>query len=200
MTSRNPERGSAMIVTLILTSALIAGAAVLASTQLASTRGSYFEANGLSSLYCAESGLAMARPWVMARYSVDKWASSLALSQSGTGASSLWEESWLSGSSGSLTGIDTVTTCANYASAAKCHDLDGDGSADFFVYLQDNYDDGSQATDNDLTVWIVSRCIRNPDTVQEVRELVRYTGGGLKYNDQAGGASGNGNVVGATVQ
>jgi len=199
MSPRNPERGSAMIVTLFVTTALIAGAAVLASTQLASTRGANMERNSLSSLYCAEAGLAMARPWVIARYSVDKWVSSLTLSASGT-ASSTWEEDWLSGNNSSLTGINTVTTCANYSSAAKCHDLDGDGTSDFFVYVQDNYDDSDQTTDQDLSVWIVSRCTRNPETIQEVRELVRYSGGGMKYNDQAGGASGNGNVVGATVQ
>ncbi len=197
MSRRNPERGSAMIVTLLVTSALIAGAAVLASTQLASTRGAYMEKNGLSSMYCAEAGLAMARPWVMARYSIDQWSSSLLLSSSGS-ASSAWEETWLSGTgSSATTGIDTVTTCTNYP---KCHDLDGDGSNDFFVYLQDNWDDIYQGSDQDQTIWIVSRCIRNPDTIQEVRELVRYTGGGTKYNDQQGGASGNGNVVGATIQ
>ena len=199
--TRNPERGSAMIVTLLVTSALIAGAAVLASTQLASTRGSYFEANGLSSLYCAEAGLAMARPWVMARYQVDQWKSSLTLSASGT-PSAAWEEDWLSGNNGSTTGINTVTGCQNSSSAGKCHDVGvpADGAADFFVYLQDNNDDTDQTTDQDQTIWIVSRCTRNAETVQEVRELVRYSGGGTHYNDQAGGASGNGNAVGAAVQ
>jgi hypothetical protein len=199
---RNPERGSAMLVTLIVTSALIAGAAVLASTQMASTRGSSIARNGLQSLYCAEAGLAMARPWVMAQYQVDQWKSSLTLSASGT-ASSAWEENWLSGNGGSTTGINTVTTCTNYGTTGGCHDLGTptpDGAADFFVYIVDNNDDLDQTTDQDQTVWIVSRCTRNAETVQEVRELVRYSGGGTHYNDQAGGASGNGNAVGGAVQ
>jgi hypothetical protein len=177
-----------MLVTLIVTSALLAGAAVLASMQLGSTRSSDLERSGLSALYCAEAGLSAARPVVAANYT--NWAT--ALGSAAVGITS--EPAWLS------TGIN-----ANCPTTPYCHDLDGDHVDDFSVYIKDNDDEiypivNNPAIDNDLRVWIVSKCTKYTDTVQEVEELVQWTGGGTKYNDQAGGASGNGNVNGGAVQ
>jgi hypothetical protein len=184
---RNPERGSAMIVTLIVTSALLAGAAVLASMQLSSTRSSDLARSGLSSLNCAEAGLSIARPVVAANY--NQWTATLATYPSTA------EPTWLS------TGIN-ATACTY---TGNCHDLDGDGVTDFVVYIKDNDDEvfpiaNDYTKDNDLRIWIVSKCTKYSDTVQEVEELIQWSGGGTKYNDQAGGAAGNGNVTGASVQ
>ena len=161
-----------MIVTLIVTSSLIAGATVLASMQLASTRSADLSRSGLSSLYCAEAGLAAARPIVAGNYT--NWSTALAASASGDTS----EPSWLQ-------------TAIN-------HDLDGDGVADFSVYIKDNDDElppkaNDLANDNDLRVWIVSKCTKYTDTVQEVEELVIYNGGGNCYKAQLGGCGGNGN-------
>ena len=69
---RQSERGSAMLVTLILMSALLAGAAVLAAMQMSSTRSSDVTRTGMSATYCAEAGLAQARAVIAANYT--SWA------------------------------------------------------------------------------------------------------------------------------
>lgn len=164
---RQPQRGSAVLVTMLVISALLGGAAVLISMQLAAHRSTDVVRTGVSSAYCAEAGLASARPVVAASYA--QWAGSL-----GTGV----EPTWLA--------------------SAFSHDLDGDGQADFVITLKDNDDELAPATndlarDNDLRVFIVSRCIKYSEIPKEVEELVQYTGGGTCYQSQQGGCAGNGN-------
>jgi hypothetical protein len=166
MTARSPERGSAMLVTMILITALLGGAAVLVSTQLAANRSTDLVRTGTLSSYCAEAGLAAARSTVTASYPL--WAGSL-----GTGV----EPSWLNA-------ID--------------HDLDDDGANDFTITLKDNDDETAPASndlavDNDLRIFIVSRCIKYSEVPKEIAELVQYTGGGTCYQSQQGGCAGNGN-------
>jgi hypothetical protein len=157
-----------MLVTLILIAALLAGAAVLASMQLSSTRSADVTRTGTASLYCAEAGLAAARNIVAANYL--NWTGNL-----GTGT----EPTWLS-------------------SAIGVHDADGDGlGSDFMVYLKDNDDEltgsNNTAVDNDLRIYIVSRCTKWSENQKEVEELIQYTGGGTCYQSQQGGCWGNGN-------
>jgi hypothetical protein len=176
--NRSSERGSAMLVTLIIIGALLAGGAVLVSLQLASNRSSDLTRSGMSALYCAEAGLSAARPVVAANYSPPGsgigWAS--ALVQSGGGDTS--EPAWLAAGIGS-------------------HDLDGDGSPDFEVYIKDNGDEGvnpdDPTLDADLQVFIVARCIKYPDTEKQIDELVLFNGGTACNPKQAGGQDGNGN-------
>jgi hypothetical protein len=167
---RNPERGSAMLVTLIVITALLGGAAVMSSMQISSTRSAGITRTSTSATYCAESGLAAARSVVAAGYA--SWAGSLYTS--GTPS----EPNWLSAGIGS-------------------HDLDGDGQDDFMVYLKDNDDEiggtNNPIVDNDQAVFIVSRCTKYADSVREVEELVQQTGGGTCYQAQGGGCGGNGN-------
>src|SRR5512135_2585388 len=115
MTQRHPERGSAMLVTLILIAALLAGAAVLVSMQVSSTRSSEVTRTGTSSLYCAELGLAAARPVVAANYAL--WKAGGAANFTLPTATTPMEPSWLS------TGIGV-------------HDANNDGAGpDYIVYL-----------------------------------------------------------------
>jgi hypothetical protein len=176
MTQRNPERGSAMLVTLILIAALLAGAAVLVSMQVSSTRSSEVTRTGTSALYCAEVGLAAARPVVAANYAT--WKAGGATNFTLPTATSPTEPSWL-------------------ASGIGVHDANGDGAgSDYVVYLVDNDDEPvtqDYLTDNDLRVFIVSRCLLYSENQKEVRELVQYSGGGKCYNAQQGGCGGNGN-------
>ena len=179
MSQRHPERGSAMLVTLILIAALLAGAAVLVSMQVSSTRSSEVTRAGTSALYCAEVGLAAARPVVAANYT--QWQAGGAANFTLPTATSPTEPTWL-------------------ASGIGVHDANGDAAgSDYIVYLVDNDDEqGSNAqdylTDNDLRVFIVSRCLMYPENQKEVRELVQYSGGGKCYNAQQGGCGGNGNT------
>lgn len=171
---RSPQRGSAMLVTLIIIGALLAGAAVLVSLQLAGNRSTDLTRSGMSALYCAEAGLAAARPVVATSYGA--WATSLAASSGGD----FTEPAWIS--------------------AVIDHDLDlpADGVSDFEIYIIDNDDEpaaNNRAADTDLSVYIVSQCIKYPDTPVELRELVIYNGGTQCYPWQAGGCTGVGNAT-----
>lgn len=181
---RREERGSAMLVTLVIIAALLGGAAVMVSLQLASGRSSDLTRSGMSALYCAEAGLAAARPIVMSSYG--QWNAALLASAPATntpaGAGSTVEPTWLA------TGIGS-------------HDLDGDLIADFVVYLVDNDDEQTPlandlSKDNDLQVFIVSTCIRprDQDTPRQLRELLLFNGGTAQYEWQAGGGGGDGNM------
>jgi hypothetical protein len=161
-----------MLVTLILISALLAGAAVLVSMQLSSNRATEISQDGMKSLYCAEAGLSAARTVVAAN--IGSWASGAVGSGLGAGT----EPTWLS-------------TAIN--AAVGSHDLDGDGAADFEVFLEDNDDDADTANDSDERVFVVSRCIKYPDTPKAVKELVKMAGAASCYQAQEGGCGQNGN-------
>jgi type II secretory pathway component PulK len=167
MTVRCSQRGSAMLVTLLLITALLSGAAILVSTQLSANRSTELVRSSTWSSYCAEAGLSAARPVVMANY--PQWAGSL-----GTGV----EPSWIA--------------------SAIDHDLDGDGAADFAITLKDNDDEtapapNNLARDNDLRIFIISRCFKYREVPKEVAELVQFSGGGTCYQSQQGGCASNGN-------
>ena len=176
MTKRNSQRGSAMLVTMIVISSLLAGAAVLVSMQLASNRSSDLTRTGLAATYCAEAGLDAARSVVAANFS--NWAASLAAC--GAGPYPCAEPGWLS-------------------SALGTQNLSGGTGSDYWVYIKDNDDEqpplpNNPQIDNDLRVFVVSRCIKYADTVKEVEELIQYSGGGQDYRSQQGlGRYGNGN-------
>ena len=167
---RNAERGSAMLVAMILMAALLAGAAVLVSLQIGSNRSTELTRTGISALYCAEAGLTATRATIAVNQS--DWGTYL-----GQGN----EPSWL---------------------AAIDHDVDGDGSADFRITLEDNNDEipasGEAPTvDSDGKIYIVSRCTKYPDLPREVRELITFTDVTHCYNAQRGGCGGNGNMSSA---
>ncbi len=163
-----------MLVTLIIIGALLAGAGVLLSVQMAANRSSDLSRSGMTSLYCAEAGLGAARQ-VVAEHYLD-WKASLCTTATCT------EPTWMSD------GIDLKTF-------PKEHDLDGDGNADFTVWLRDNYDElaaNDPAVDSDLQVYIVSKCIKFADTPKQVEELILFEGGIECYPWQLGGCTGGG--------
>jgi len=170
---RQSQRGSAMLVTMNLIAALLAGAAVLAAMQMSSTRSSDVTRTGMSATYCAEAGLAQARAVVAAQYT--NWTS------------------WLCTNATQSTCTEPPTLYTLIGS----HDIDGVSGDDFMIYLRDNDDELSGSnnlgSDNDLRIFIVSRCIKYPENVKEVEELVQYSGGGTCYQSQQGGCWGNGN-------
>lgn len=169
--TRQSERGSAMLITLVLIASLIAGAAVVVSMQLSSTKSADVTKTGMTSLYCAEAGLAAAHSFVASNKA--SWNAALALSAVGT----YTEPTWLS--------------------SAFSHDLDGDGAPDFELYLKDNDDEtgtNDLAADLDGRVWIISRCIKYTDNPKQVGELVEASGGSQCYESQEGGCGGNGNA------
>lgn len=168
--TRHPERGSAMLITLILIASLIAGAAVVVSMQLASTKSADVTKTGTTSLYCAEAGLAAASATVASNKA--NWNAALALSAAGN----YTEPTWLA--------------------SAFSHDLDGDGTNDFALYLKDNDDEtgtNNLATDIDGRIFIISRCTKYEDNPKQVGSLVEASSGSQCYESQEGGCGGNGN-------
>jgi hypothetical protein len=161
-----------MLISMVVIAALLAGAAVLVSMQMASNRQTALTLTSDAAMYCSEAGLAAARPVVTANYA--SWAGALATYPSTD------EPQWLSDAIGS-------------------HDLDGDGNPDFTVYIKDNDDEVAPATndplhDSDLRVFIVARCLTYGDSASEVEELVRLAGAGTCYKSQVGGCRNDGNT------
>ena len=169
------QRGSAMLVTMIIIAALLAGGGVLAKVQLSGTRSTGLHRTSIDAQYCAEAGLAAARPVVAASYA--QWGTALAASGAATPDTS--EPAWLAAGIGS-------------------HDLDGDGVADFTVYIKDDVDelppaDDDPTRDQNLRVYIVATCLRHPETPTSVEELVQLAGGGTCYKTQIGGCRNDNN-------
>lgn len=159
------QKGSAMLVVMIILAALMAGAATLTSVSASATRSATTTNMMKASLACAEAGLVASRSFVKAN-----WAS--------------WN-----------TALAAGTEPAFLSSVSR--DLDGDSVADFVVTLEDNVDEtgtNDPTKDNDLTVYVVSRCTKYADTPVKVAELVRYNGGGNCYQAQLGGCGGNNNA------
>jgi hypothetical protein len=162
---RNPERGSAMLMTMIIITALLAGGAVLTSVTTKSFRGAELTRTGMTSLYCAESGLAVARAAVMTNYG--GWNAALA---AGT------EPAWL-------------------ASVDHDIDNDGSNDFRITLKDNDDETGPNDPTvDNDLQVFVVSTCVKYSEVQTAVTELVRFNGGGNCYQAQLGGCGGNNNA------
>ena len=143
---RRRDRGGALIVVMLVIAATLAAGAILAQMQSTTSHASELTRTSITGLYCAEAGLAAARATVIAQ--VAAWDPAL-------GAAT--EPGWL---------------------GAIEHDIDGDGVADFVITLRDNDDEpvNDLAHDTDHAVFIVSTCIKHPDSPTQVTELVTDTG------------------------
>lgn len=164
------QRGSALMTSLIILSGLLVAAGASVYLMTAETKSTSYTAMSRRSLFCAEGGLAMARPIVAANHS--SWNAVLDTDPGN-------DPSWYP-----ITG---------YLEA------NATGTPDFTVTLKDNDDEITIAndpnTDNDLMVFLVSKCTRYPEHPRTVMELVEYTAAGHMYRDQSGqGGFGTGNA------
>lgn len=171
-----------MLITMLLTVALLAGGSVMLGMQLKSSRSAGLVKQKITSEQCAEAGIVAGRGTVASNYG--SWTGSLCNQAPplGTGScvigSAASEPAWLNASV-----VD--------------HDLDDNGTSDFVLTLIDNVDEvppaaNDPAKDNDLQVWVISTCTTGDITTQ-VRELVKYTPGNTCYQAQLGGCGGGGN-------
>ena len=176
MNRANPQRGSAMLVTMIIISSLLAGAAVLVSMQLASNRSSDLTRTGLEATYCAEAGLddrtagrdRELRELEHRARRLQQRLSVLAGAGVARLARSLRHRQWCRART-SRSSSATTTTSSRRRRTIRLHD-------------------------SDLRVFIVSRCTKYGETIKEVEELVEYSGGGQNYRTQQGlGRYGGGN-------
>lgn len=165
---RDREHGGAMLVTLVIITAVLSGAAILVSLQLASNRSTDLTRSGLSALYCAEAGVAGARAVVSQNY--ENWSSAL--------ANPNVEPVWLQN------GFN--------------HDIDGDNIADFKITLKDNDDElpatNNPNVDIDMMVFVQSECIKYPETPKKVSELLLFKPAMNCYESQEGGCNARGNA------
>jgi hypothetical protein len=178
---RRRERGAAMMVTLIIIASLLAGAAVVVVMQLGSNRATDLARSGMTAEYCAEAGAERAAPIVAQN-------------------PPLWNANLCTVAQGSEALCIPASPAAEvplFAPPAINHDLDGDGIPDFVLYLRDDDDEnsGSQdyTTDRNQRVFLVSTCIKFPDTPRQVKELLQESGGAGQYTAQQGGAMGRNN-------
>jgi hypothetical protein len=156
------QRGSALMTSLIILSGLLVAAGASVYLMTAETRSTSYTAMARRSLFCAEGGLAMARPIVAANNVT--WNAVLDNDPSN-------DPPWYP-----ITG---------YLEANST------GTPDFTVTLRDNDDEPITATndptvDYDLQVFLVSKCTRYPEHPRTVMELVEYTHAGHNYRNQAG--------------
>lgn len=167
----NRQAGSTMVLVMVILVSLLAGAGITLYLQLQQTRGISLVKKKRYSLYCAEAGLAAAR---------------LPLGE----AYALWP-----------TLLDPGATKPSWYPLEGDLDDPPDGEMDYRVAIMDNDDelpplDNDPTVDNDLKVFLVSKCNKYPDAPRAVLELVTYEGGGALYRDQdcqGSGCTGNAN-------
>jgi hypothetical protein len=163
---RRAERGSVMVLVMIILVSLLAGGAIALQLQLSSTKQVGFASSSRRSLYCAEAGLARARGTI-------------------ANFQALWNN---------MIDSDPTNDPTWYPIVGDIDDPP-DGVNDFEVTLRDNDDEpvGSNDpnVDSDLRVFIVSRCTKYPDTPKEVLELAIYNRGADMYRNQSGQGAGN---------
>lgn len=164
---RSRERGAAMIIALLVVSSLMTVGLLGAYLTMSETKSTGLAIDGKASLYCAEAGLTKARGIVGS--SVGTWSSLLDGDPSN-------DPSW-------------------YPIRGDL-DIPADGVDDFEVTVRDNDDEPVNLTndpthDNDMRIYLVSRCTRFPESPREVVELIYYSGGGNLYRNQAGQGAGN---------
>lgn len=155
-----------MLVTLIVITALMAGATALISMQLSSSRGAELSRASNTAVHCAEAGLATALSTVATSYT--QWNAALA---AGT------EPAWLASLDHDLDNDGT----ADFTLTLRDNNDE--------TSVADN-----PAQDNDLAVFVVATCTKYPDIPMRVAQLVRYSGGGTCYQSQLGGCGGNNNA------
>jgi len=174
---RNGQRGTAILITMLLTVSLLAGGAVLLGMQLTGTKSVDVSRTKTLSLHCAEAGIAAARQEVALAYSA--WSGQLCNPPppAGTGTCVI------GGVAGEPTFLSALT---------RELDTPPNGS-DFRIHIVDNDDgDANMAADNDLQVYVVSTCIKYGDIKQQVRELIKITPGNQGKETQKNGSVGIG--------
>lgn len=161
------QRGVAMFVVLLVVSSLMTVGLLTIYMTLGETKATSYGVDSKAALYCAEAGLAKARPLLASNYAA--WTTILA--------------------------GDTANYPAWYPVTGDL-DVPADNVNDFSVTIRDNDDEpagvaNDPTKDNDMRVFVVSKCTRYPETPREVTELIYYSGGGNSYRNQSGQGAGN---------
>ena len=158
----------AMVLVITVLAALLAVGALLLRLQLNSTNSTSLLLDKRQAHYCAEAGLAMGQAIVPTKLS--EW--------------------------------NDVLDGSPFPSWYPIRgDIDGDGIDDYEVTIKDNVDESGSLTndptrDNDLAVFVISECIKWPDSPKRLMTLVKYqVGTGACDSTQKGaGCQGTSNL------
>lgn len=202
MRARRQERGSALLVAMVLSAVLLMLVAGLMLYAGAERRRAVSEAHGMIRVGCAEAGLQLARAY-FAGQGAQKWNAFLSDPIDYNPVPSTWNTS-------------PATPGDPNSHVRKNHpelffDLDGDGAPDVYIYVRDNQDElppapNNWARDNDQNVYVGAMCIsstlvpmrqdQKPDpSLMTAESLLSYNVPGNTYKSQAAaGASGTGNI------
>jgi hypothetical protein len=169
----NNQRGAAMFVVMITVGALLTAGLLTVHVGESETKSIDYVASSRRALFCAEAGVAAAREAI-------------------GGAFATWD---------TMLDTDTGNNPSWYPIRGYLDNASHGPSEpyDFEVTITDNEDE-SPATDDprrdsDLRVFVVSRCLKYPETPRVVSELIEYEATGTVYRNQSGqGASNTGNA------
>jgi len=165
----DPQRGAAMAVTLILTTALLGAGALAIYLQLSDTKAAQQITQSRSSLFCAEAGLVASRSYIVAH--ATDWPAMLDSDDSND------PDGY------PITGDIDGDGTDDYSVTIRDNDDE----------LSPN--DNDSTLDIDGTIFVISKCLMNADTSKEIMEMVSFGGGGTNYRNQMGqGAGGTNNV------
>jgi|SRR5579862_3466679 len=165
---RDPgEQGIALILVMVLVIGLTTVGLLTLYATSGETTSTHYGVDSKAALYCAEAGLAKARPIIGANYA--SWAAIL--------------------------DTDPTNDPAWYPITGDL-DVPPDGQNDFIVTIRDDDDEppgvpNDPTHDNNLSVYVVSTCVRYGETPRQVTELLHYQGVGNTYRSQSGNGPGN---------
>lgn len=163
----NRERGAALMVTIILISALLAGGMLAIYLMVADTKSAQYVTESRGALFCAESGLAGGRTYVETN----------------------------SGNWGLMLDDDEGNDPDGYPVEGDL-DGDGEADWQVTVRdNDDDFPTNDPFVDSDGAIFMVATCTKYPDTPRQVMEMISFSGGGTNYRNQAGqGAGGTNNA------
>jgi hypothetical protein len=159
------QRGAAMLLIATLLVALLAGGGVALYVQLQSTKGAGMIKASRTSLYCAEAGLAFARPFIALNFLT--WPLVL---DSNPANDPAWYPV-----AGDMDG-DAVN---DFIVTIRDNDDELPPTAN------------DRTVDLDRQVFAVARCTKNAAVSREIVELLLVGGGGHTYRSQSGGGAFN---------
>jgi len=163
----DPQRGAALMVTIILISALLAGGMLAIYLMVADTKSAQYVTESRGALFCAEAGLTGGREYVEAN--AGNWGLMLD-DDDGNDPVGYPVEGDLDG--------DNVN---DWSVTVKDND--------------DDFPTNDPFADSDGAIFMVATCIKYPDTPRQVMEMLSFSGGGTNYRNQAGqGAGGTNNA------
>lgn len=161
------ERGAALMVTIILISALLAGGMLAIYLMVADTKSAQYVNESRGALFCAEAGLSGGREYV--ETNAANW--------------------------GLMLDATTGNDPDGYPIVGDLDGDGTDDWSVEIKDNDDEFPTNVPTADSDGTIFMVSTCTKYGDTPRQVMEMISFSGGGTNYRNQSGqGAGGTNNA------